>query len=249
MAPHQNARFPTKRCAAKTESGRTAQGLLSSLTQTVLLSLKTASVGTFLMFPVALFLASLLHRPRFRGQTIVEAFIMSPLVLPPVVTGYFLLLLFGRKGIFGEFLGNHFAIHFTFDWKGAALASAIVALPLMVRSFKAALQNIDPQLLEAAKDLGADSRTTFLRIAFPLARSGIVSGLFLGLARALGEFGATMTFAGNIDHKTRTLPLAIYTTLQRIDTDHELQILVSASLALTLFAVFLSERLQKVLEP
>ncbi|RMF86062.1 MAG: molybdate ABC transporter permease subunit [Nitrospinota bacterium] len=172
----------------------------------LLLSLQVTAVATLLILLVGLLLALLLARSRFPGQTIVETLINLPLVLPPSVVGYYLLLLLGRGNPLAEWLG----IRLLFTWPAAAIASTVVGLPLMVQTARAAIANVDPVLENAARTLGSSELEIFWRVTLPLARRGILAGLILGAARALGEFGATLMVAGNIPGRTQTLPLAIY---------------------------------------
>jgi molybdate transport system permease protein len=171
-----------------------------------LLSLKVTTVATVLLFIVGLALAMLLARRRFPGQTVLETAINLPLVLPPSVVGYYLLLALGRGSPIVEWLGWQIL----FTWQAAAIASAVVGLPLMVQSARAAIANVDPTLENAARTLGSSEPEVFWRVTLPLARRGILAGLVLGAARALGEFGATLMVAGNIPGRTQTLPMAIY---------------------------------------
>lgn len=176
----------------------------------LLLSAKVALGAVAAVLLPGIFLGWLLARKNFRGKLIVESLVYAPLVMPPVVTGYFLLLTFGRNGVIGRRLN----LQLTFTWQGAALAAAVMALPLMVRAVRLAVELVDRRYEEAASVLGYSPWRVWTRITLPLARSGIFAGLLLAFARSLGEFGATMTFAGNIEGVTQTLPLAIYSALQ-----------------------------------
>lgn len=176
----------------------------------VLLSIQVTVVATLFLFVVGLALGLLLARFRFRGRAIIETLINLPLVLPPTVLGYYLLLALGR----GSPLVDWFHIELLFTWPAAAIASGIVGLPLMVQSARAAIANIDPAIENAARTLGSSELEVIWRVTLPLARRGILAGLILGSARALGEFGATLMIAGNIPDKTQTLPLAIYDAVQ-----------------------------------
>lgn len=175
-----------------------------------LLSLRVTAVATLLILVVGLGLAWLLARRRFPGQTLIEALINLPLVLPPSVVGYYLLLGLGRGSPVVEWLG----LHLLFTWPAATVASAVVGLPLMVQAARAAIANVDPALENAARTLGSSEPEIFWRVTLPLARRGILAGLVLGATRALGEFGATLMIAGNIPGRTQTLPLAIYDAVQ-----------------------------------
>jgi len=175
-----------------------------------LLSVQVTLVATSIIFVAGLALALLLARTRFRGQLLVEVLIALPLVLPPSVLGYYLLLLLGRGSPIAEWL----QIRLLFTWPAAVIASAVVGLPLMVQSTRAALANVDPVLESAARTLGSGELEILWRVTLPLARRGTLAGVILGGARALGEFGATLMVAGNIPGHTQTLPLAIYDAVQ-----------------------------------
>ena len=178
------------------------------------LSIKVAAVGVAFSLPLGIWLGWLLARKQFWGKSLIESFINLPLVLPPVVTGYLLLVTFGRTGWIGSFLENWLGIRLVFDWKGAALAAAVVSFPLMVRAIRIAFTAVDRKLEQAARTLGAGPIDTFLTISLPLAWHGVVSGGVLAFARCLGEFGATVMIAGNIPGETRTMPLYIYNQLE-----------------------------------
>nr|WP_321454083.1 molybdate ABC transporter permease subunit [uncultured Carboxylicivirga sp.] len=178
------------------------------------LSLKVAFYCTIVAVPLALIVGYVMARKNFRGKAIIESIIHLPLVMPPVTTGYLLLLLLGTKGIIGKWLDSAFDIKLAFTLPAAIIASIVVAFPLIVRSVRTAMEMIDPGLEDASYILGASKIKTFFRITIPLALPGIVSGGILGFARSLGEFGATITFAGNIAGETQTLPLAIYAYMQ-----------------------------------
>jgi molybdate transport system permease protein len=176
----------------------------------VVLSLQVTAVATVLIFVLGLGLGWILARTHFVGQTVVETIIHLPLVLPPSVVGYYLLLAFGR----GSPVVEWFGIHLLFTWPAAVLASTVVGLPLMIQATRAAIASVDPTLENAARTLGSSEPEVFWRVTLPLARRGILAGLVLGAARALGEFGATLMIAGNIPGRTQTLPLAIYDAVQ-----------------------------------
>ena len=178
------------------------------------LSLKVASVATLASLPIGILIAHTLARRRFWGRTLLDGLVHLPLVLPPVVTGYVLLLLFGRRGPIGHFLEQTFGIVFSFRWTGAALACAVMGFPLMVRAIRLAIENIDLRLERAASTLGASPFWVFLTVTVPLALPEIVAGATLAFAKALGEFGATITFVSNIPGETRTIPSAIYSYTQ-----------------------------------
>lgn len=175
----------------------------------ILLSLKIASMATVFSLIIGVYLARTMTNKDFPGKNVVEVLITLPMVLPPSVTGYILLILFGRRGIIGSRL-YAIGISMVFSWTGAVLAACIVSLPLMYQSVKAAFINVDPIFERAARTLGASERRLFWTISLPLAWPGIVSGVALTFARSLGEFGATLMIAGNIPGKTQTIPLAIY---------------------------------------
>lgn len=182
--------------------------------QAVRLTLLVASVAVVVSLPFAIVLGWLLAKRNFPGKFLVETCINLPLVLPPVVTGYLLLVIFSRRGALGSFLENTFGLRFVFDWKGAALASAVVAFPLLVRPIRLAFSAIDDRLIQASRSLGAGPLDAFWTITLPLARPGILSGSMLALARSMGEFGATIMLAGSIPGETRTVPLLIYSQLE-----------------------------------
>src|SRR5215475_5103063 len=180
----------------------------------ILLSLKVAVVSVAFSLPVAIGVAYVLARYEFPGKTLLDALVHLPLVLPPVVVGFALLVLFGRHGVLGEWLGDWFGIVFAFRWTGAALAAAIMGFPLMVRAIRLSFDAIDRRLETVARTLGSSPLRVFLTVTLPLSLPGIVTGLVLAFARSLGEFGATITFVSNIPGETQTLPLAIYTYTQ-----------------------------------
>jgi molybdate transport system permease protein len=178
------------------------------------LSLRIATVAVVASLPVAILVAYVLSRGNFRGKILLDGLVHMPLVLPPVVTGYALLILFGRKGPIGSFLEQAFGIVLSFRWTGAALAAAVMSFPLMVRAIRLAMDSIDRRSEEAAATLGASPVWVFATITLPLAFSGIVAGTVLAFAKALGEFGATITFVSNIPGETQTIPAAIYSYTQ-----------------------------------
>ena len=205
------------------------------------LSLRVASVATLGSLPIGLLVAMLLARGRFWGRSLLNVAVHLPLVLPPVVTGYFLLLLFGRRGALGEFLADDFGIVFAFRWTGAALASGIMGFPLMVRSMRLSIDSVDRRLEDAAATLGASRTWVWLTVTLPLILPGIVAGMILSFARALGEFGATITFVSNIPGETQTLPTAIYTFLQVPGGETGALRLTLVSIAISVAALFASE--------
>jgi len=197
------------------------------------LSLKVAFWSVLSSLPLALATAWLLARTRFYGKSLFDALVHLPLVLPPVVIGYFLLLLLGRRGPLGALLDEYFGIVLAFRWSGAAVAAAIMGFPLMVRAIRLSIEAIDSGLEDAARTLGATRLRVFFTITLPLALPGVFTGTLLSFARSLGEFGATITFVSNIPGETQTLPLAIYTLTQVPGGD-------AAALRLSLIAIVLS---------
>jgi molybdate transport system permease protein len=191
--------------------------------------------------PPALLLSWLLTRRRFVGRTVLDAFVHLPLVLPPVVVGYLLLLLFGSRGPLGGWLERGFGIHLIFTRNGAALATAIMSFPLMVRAMRISLENIDRGLEDAARTLGAGPWDRFLTITLPLMLPGVLAGAITAFSAALGEFGAVITFVSNIPGETRTLPLALYSALQTPGGDAAAARLAALSLSLGLAGLLLSE--------
>jgi molybdate transport system permease protein len=182
--------------------------------EAVRLSLWVAAWAVVSSLPAGMFTAWLLARKAFPGKMLLDGLVHLPLVLPPVVMGYILLILFGRKGFLGAWLFETFGLTFAFNWKGAAVASAVMAFPLLVRALRLSLESIDRGLEDAARTLGSSPIKVFLTITLPLSVPGILAGAILAFARSLGEFGATITFVSNIPGETRTLPLALYTALQ-----------------------------------
>ena len=209
----------------------------------VALSLRVSVVAVVLTMPVAYGLAWLLSRRRFPGRIVLDALVHLPLVLPPVVTGWLLLLLFGRQGPVGAWLDEQFGITLVFRWTGAALAAAVMALPLMVRAMRLSIEAVDRRLVDAARTLGARPWRAFLTITLPLSAPGIAAAAMLGFARSLGEFGATITFASNIVGETRTLPLAIYSGLQIPGAEGQVARLAVISVVLSIAALVVSELL------
>jgi molybdate transport system permease protein len=209
------------------------------------LSLKVSAVAMVVMLPIAFGLAWVLARTRMPGKLLLDALVHLPLVLPPVVTGWLLLLAFGSQGPIGRPLADWFGLSLMFRWTGAALAAAIMALPLMVRAMRISIENVDPRLEGAARTLGASPWHAFRTVTLPLASPGLLAGLVLGFARSIGEFGATITFVSNIPGETRTLPLAIYTALQIPDGDAAVTRLALISVVLSLLALATSELLTR----
>ncbi|MDR2870014.1 MAG: molybdate ABC transporter permease subunit [Deferribacteraceae bacterium] len=212
---------------------------------TIFLSLRVSLAAVVFSLPFGLFFGWLLARKNFPCKTLLDALLHLPMVIPPVVTGYILLILFGRRGVFGSFLDSVFGFTFAFNWKGAALASAVVAFPLMVRAIRLSMEAVSPGLELAARTLGASKIRTFFTITLPLSFSGIVAGLVMAFARSLGEFGSTITFVSNIPGETRTLPLAIYSQLQVPGGELAAARLSIVSLIIAFAALFLSEYLAR----
>jgi len=195
--------------------------------------------------PLGLTAAWILARKDFPGKIILDGFIHLPLVLPPVVIGYLLLIVLGRKGILGEALYEAFGISFAFNWKGAAVASAVVAFPLLVRAIRLSIESVDQGLEDAARTLGARRARVFFTITVPLVMPGILTGVILAFARSLSEFGATITFVSNIPGETRTLPLALYTLTQIPGGDAGALRLCIISVIVAMLALMASELLAK----
>jgi len=205
------------------------------------LSLKVAFWSVLVSLPLAIAVAYTLARARFPGKTLFDALVHLPLVLPPVVVGYFLLLVFGANGPVGSILEQRFGIVVAFRWTGAALAAGVMGFPLMVRAVRLSFEAIDQKLEAAASTLGAGRLAVFGTVTLPLALPGILTGMLLSFARGLGEFGATITFVSNIPGETRTLPLAIYTYTQVPAGDEAALRLSLIAVALSLAALFASE--------
>ena len=207
------------------------------------LSLKVALWSVLASLPIAILAAHVLARRQFVGKSLLDALIHLPLVLPPVVVGYFLLLLLGRTGPLGAWLDQWFGVVVAFRWTGAAIACAVMGFPLMVRAIRLSLEAIDPKLEDAAETLGATRAAVFVAVTLPLAAPGIVTGMLLSFARSLGEFGATITFVSNIPGETQTLPLAIYALTQVPGGDAQALRLCVISIILSLAALLVSEAL------
>jgi len=214
----------------------------------VLLSLQVGLAATAGAFPFGLLTAWALARWSFPGKALLSAVVTLPLVIPPVVVGYGLLILFGRNGVFGEALAA-IGLRLPFTWGGAVLAAAIMGFPLMVRAMRLSLENVSPEYEEAAATLGASPLRRLLTVTLPLAAPGLITGALLAFARALGEFGATITFAGNIPGATRTVPLAIYTLLQTPGGDIAVARLAILSVIIALAAVLIGEGLARRTAP
>lgn len=226
-------------------AGKRAMILTDAEWDVLALSLKVSAVAIFVSLPIAFAIAWVLARKRFTGKTLVDAIVHLPLVLPPVVTGWLLLLAFGANGPVGRFLTDTFGVTVMFRWTGAAIAAAVMALPLMVRAMRLSIEAVDRKLEGAARTLGAGAWRTFFSITLPLAFPGVLAGMVLGFARSIGEFGATITFVSNIPGETRTLPLAIYTTLQVPGGEGFATRLAVISVVLSLAALVISEALAR----
>lgn len=209
----------------------------------ILLSLKVAVWSVLASLPFAIAVAHVLARRDFPGKSLADALVHLPLVLPPVVIGYFLLILLGRRGPLGAWLEDWFGVVVAFRWTGAAIACAVMGFPLMVRAIRLSIDAIDPKLEAAAQTLGAGHLGAFLTITLPLALPGILTGILLSFARSLGEFGATITFVSNIPGETQTLPLAIYSLTQVPGGDALALRLCVISIILSLAALLASEAL------
>ncbi len=213
--------------------------------QIVLLSLRVAGVAIIVALPVAFVVGWILARFQFPGKSLVQAIVTMPLVLPPVVTGYFLLIFMGTRGMLGAPLQEWLGLSFSFRWTGAALAAGVMAFPLLVRPIRLSIEGLDRGLEEAARTLGANPVVAFLTVILPPLLPGILAGAVLGFAKALGEFGATITFVSNIPGETQTLSLAIYSLLQTPSGDAQALRLIGISATISIVAVILSEWLQR----
>lgn len=213
--------------------------------EAIRLSLQVAIVGVAGSLPFGIAIAWLLARCNFPGKSLIDGIVHIPLVVPPVVVGYGLLVLFGRRGAAGAWLYDHFGITLIFTWKGAALASAIMGFPLLVRATRLSIEAVDRKLEAAARTLGAGPLDVFASVTMPLALPGLLAGIVLAFARGLGEFGATIIFVGNIPGETRTIPIAIYTLTQDPEGDLAALRLSIISVILALIALIASEFLAR----
>ncbi len=209
------------------------------------LSLKVSVVATLASLPFGILIAHVLARGRFPGHALLNGLVHLPLILPPVVTGYLLLLGFGKNGPIGAVLHDWFGITLAFRWTGAALAAAVMAFPLLVRAIRLAIEAVDPRLEDAAATLGASRVVVFLTVTLPLILPGIIAGAVIAFAKAMGEFGATITFVSNIPGQTQTLPTAIYSFLQVPGGDGAAFRLVLIALAVAMAGLVLSEWLSR----
>lgn len=205
------------------------------------LSIKVSLWCVVVVLIPGIFCGWLLAKKEFRGKSFFDGLVHLPLVLPPVVTGYLLLLAFGTQGFLGKFLNEFFGIIFAFDFKGAVLASAVVSFPLMVRAVRLSVELVEPRLEQVASTLGASKIRVFFTVTLPLSLTGVLTGLILTFARSLGEFGATVTFVSNIEGETRTLPLAIFTYIQIPNGEEAAFRLVLISVVLSFLALLGSE--------
>lgn len=211
----------------------------------VRLSIKVATVAMLFSLPPGILIAMLLARGQFWGKTLLNGLVHLPLILPPVVTGYLLLLSFGKRGPAGAFLAEHFGIVFSFRWTGAALACGIMGFPLMVRAVRLSIEGVDRKLEAAAGTLGASPLWVFGSVTLPLILPGIIAGAILSFAKAMGEFGATITFVSNIPNETQTLPSAIYTFTQVPGGDAGALRLTLISIIISMAAIVASEVLAR----
>lgn len=211
----------------------------------IILTLKAALVSTFITLPIAIWLGWVLAKKNFLGKLIIEGLINIPLVAPPIVTGYLLLIILGKNGIIGRFIYELFGINLAFNFTAVVIASIIVSLPLAVRNIKSSFELIDPNYERASNSLGASRISTFFRIYVPMALPGIISGAVLAFARSLGEFGATISFAGNIAGKTQTIALSVYSNMQIPGKESVVTRLVIISIIISLVAIIFSEYFNK----
>ncbi len=213
--------------------------------QAVILSLQVSTLAVVVSLPFGILMAWVLVRCRFPGKALLDSIIHLPLVLPPVVVGYLLLVVMGRRGVVGSWLYDWFGISFAFSWRGAVLAAAVMSFPLMVRAIRLALEGVDQKLEQAARTLGAGRWRVFATITLPLTLPGIIVGTVLAFARSLGEFGATITFVSNIPGETRTIPSAMYTLIQTPGGEGAAARLCLISICLALVSLLISEWLAR----
>jgi len=207
----------------------------------ILLSIRVSTVATLVATPIGIALAYLLARRDFWGKSLLDAAVHLPLVLPPVVTGYLLLLAFGRRGPIGAFLADYFGIVLAFRWTGAVLSCGVMSFPLLVRPMRLSIEAVDRRLEQAAETLGAPPWRVFFTVTLPLALPGVLAGMVLGFAKAIGEFGATITFVSNIPGETQTISSAIYSLIQTPDGDAAALRLVVVSVIIAVAALIGSE--------
>ncbi|GAL32394.1 molybdenum transport system permease protein ModB [Vibrio maritimus] len=213
--------------------------------EAIQLSVKVAGVAILWLIPIGVFFAWLLSKKQFIGKSILDSVIHLPLVLPPVVVGYLLLVSMGKQGVIGQFIYQLTGVSFSFSWRGAVLACIIVALPLMVRSIRLSMDSVDHKLEQAARTLGASPRKVFFTITLPLVIPGIISGTMLSFARSLGEFGATISFVSNIPGETQTIPLAMYSFLETPGAEDAAMRLCIISIVISLASLYFSESLNR----
>ncbi|CAK4073618.1 molybdate ABC transporter permease [Vibrio variabilis] len=213
--------------------------------EALMLSLKVAMYSVLWLIPIGIFFAWVLAKKQFVGKSLVDSFIHLPLVLPPVVIGYLLLITLGRQGVLGQWLYNALGVSFSFSWKGAVVACLVVSLPLMVRSVRLSLENVDTKLEQAAATLGASPLKVFFTITLPLTVPGIITGTMLSFARSLGEFGATISFVSNIPGETQTIPLAMYSFIETPGSEMEAMRLCVISIVIALASMIASEALAR----
>jgi molybdate transport system permease protein len=223
-----------------------ALGLSDDEWTAILLSLRVSVVAMLASLPFGIGVALLLARGRFWGKSVLNGVVHLPLILPPVVTGFILLILFGRRGPIGSFLDHYFGIVFSFRWTGAALACGVMAFPLMVRSIRLSIEAVDRKLEEAAGTLGASPFWVFMTITLPLTLPGIIAGMILSFAKAMGEFGATITFVSNIPGETQTLSAAIYSFTQVPGGDAGALRLTLVAIVISMAALLASELLSRI---
>ena len=207
----------------------------------IYLSLKVATIAILFALPVAIFIAWILSRKQFWGKQLLNGIVHLPLVLPPVVIGYLLLIVMAKRGAIGQYLWEWVGFSFSFSWRGAVVASAVIAFPLMVRSIKQAFDAIDPKLEQAARTLGASPLKVFFTLNLPLSFSGVIAGAVLGFARSLGEFGATITFVSNIPNQTQTIPAALFTFIETPNGELAAARLCAVAIVISLIALSASE--------
>jgi molybdate transport system permease protein len=213
--------------------------------EAVFISLKVASVSMAVILLPGIGLGWLLARRSFRGKSLLHSLLYLPMVIPPVVTGYLTLMIFGEQGPIGGWLERYAGLHLAFSWTGAVLVASIVGLPLLVRSVKLSMEMVDRRYGDASAVLGASPFRTFFAVTLPLAAPGILAGMILAFARSLGEFGATVIFAGNIPGKTQTISLAVYSLLQTPEGDSAAMRLAAISIILAAAAVIVSDALSR----
>lgn len=214
--------------------------------QAVLLSLKVSLVAVIISLPFGVLVAWVLVRRQFAGKSLLDSLVHLPLVLPPVVIGYMLLVAMGQRGFIGSWLYKWFGLTFAFNWRGAVLAAAVMSFPLLVRAIRLALEGVDPRLEAAARTLGAGRWRVFFTITLPLITPGLIAGVVLAFARSLGEFGATITFVANIPGQTRTIPSAMYTLIQTPGGESSAARLCLVSVILALVSLLISEWLTRL---